>query len=163
MAVALAYHDIGLWTDGTLAYLEPSMARADEAWSTRLEPEAMQLVRDIIHWHHKVTPFQGPFEEVRNRPRPEVKHSGRSVMLVGLALSYAFGRVCNIGLPLRYALWKVVNAVRRGDWIDASNGAVAAGMPRAHIETVKEAIPHEGFYDVLGGFPARLVGAFVVL
>lgn len=57
---ALAYHDIGLWTDKVLAYLEPSeaVALADNAkhgWG--FDPD---LLRGIIHWHHKVFPYRGP-------------------------------------------------------------------------------------------------------
>ena len=56
---ALAYHDIGLWTDKALAYLEPSeaVALADNArqgWG--FDPD---LLRGIIHWHHKVFPYRG--------------------------------------------------------------------------------------------------------
>lgn len=61
---ALAYHDIGLWTDRKLAYLEPSesVAVADNAkhgWG--FDPD---LLRGIIHWHHKVFPYRGPNAEI---------------------------------------------------------------------------------------------------
>ena len=61
---ALAYHDIGLWTDRALAYLEPSEAvcLADNArlgWG--FDPD---LLRGIIHWHHKVFPYRGPNEAI---------------------------------------------------------------------------------------------------
>ncbi|GAB5404680.1 MAG: HD domain-containing protein [Aureliella sp.] len=61
---ALAYHDIGLWTDRELAYLEPSetVAAADNAkhqWG--LDPD---LLQGIIHWHHKVFRYKGPQETV---------------------------------------------------------------------------------------------------
>jgi hypothetical protein len=61
---ALAYHDIGLWTDGALAYLEPSetVALADNVrhgWG--FNPD---LLRGIIHWHHKVFAYRGPHERV---------------------------------------------------------------------------------------------------
>jgi hypothetical protein len=61
---AFVYHDIALWTDHALAYLEPSeeVALADNAkhgWG--LDPE---LLRGAIHWHHKITAFSGPHEDV---------------------------------------------------------------------------------------------------
>jgi len=61
---AMAYHDIGLWTDRALAYLEPSeaVALADNAkhgWG--FDPD---LLRGIIHWHHKVFPYRGPHAEI---------------------------------------------------------------------------------------------------
>lgn len=61
---ALAYHDIGLWTDKALAYLEPSEAVAladDERFGWGFAPD---LLRGIIHWHHKVFPYRGPHAEV---------------------------------------------------------------------------------------------------
>ena len=61
---AMAYHDIGLWTDHALAYLEPSEAvaladNASRAWG--FDPD---LLLGIIHWHHKVFPYRGPHARV---------------------------------------------------------------------------------------------------
>lgn len=56
---AMVYHDIGLWTDQELAYLEPSekVALADnEKHGWGLDPE---LLLGIIHWHHKIFRFRG--------------------------------------------------------------------------------------------------------
>lgn len=56
---AFAYHDIGLWTDHQLAYLEPSEAVAladNEALGWGLDPDAL---RAAIHWHHKIFPYRG--------------------------------------------------------------------------------------------------------
>jgi len=61
---AFVYHDIGLWTDHRLAYLEPSeaVALADNAkYGWALDDD---LLRDAIHWHHKITPFKGPNQKV---------------------------------------------------------------------------------------------------
>ena len=61
---AFVYHDIGLWTDRELAYLEPSEAVAladNEKYGWGLEPE---LLRGAIHWHHKIFPYKGPHQKV---------------------------------------------------------------------------------------------------
>ena len=61
---AFVYHDIGLWTDKACAYLEPSedlALRDNERHGWGLDPEAL---RAAIHWHHKVFPYRGPFEQV---------------------------------------------------------------------------------------------------
>ncbi len=66
---ALVYHDIGVWTDRTLAYLEPSIRlalSANEAEGWGIEPT---LLENIIHWHHKVFPYQGPHSDVVNAVR----------------------------------------------------------------------------------------------
>jgi hypothetical protein len=61
---AFVYHDIGLWTDSLLAYLEPSetLALADnEKYGWGLNADAL---RGAIHWHHKVFSYQGPNQKV---------------------------------------------------------------------------------------------------
>jgi hypothetical protein len=61
---AFVYHDIGLWTDHELAYLEPSEAVAiadNEKYAWGLNPE---LLRGAIHWHHKILPYTGPHREI---------------------------------------------------------------------------------------------------
>ena len=61
---AFVYHDIGLWTDRELAYLEPSEAVAladNEKYGWGLEPE---LLRGAIHWHHKIFPYKGTHQKV---------------------------------------------------------------------------------------------------
>lgn len=63
------YHDIGLWTDQELAYLEPSesVAMADnEKYGWGLEVSALI---GAIHWHHKIFPYKGRHEEVINACR----------------------------------------------------------------------------------------------
>ena len=59
---AFVYHDIGLWTDHELAYLEPSEAVAledNEKYGWGLDAEAL---RGAIHWHHKIFTYKGPHE-----------------------------------------------------------------------------------------------------
>ena len=48
------YHDIGLWTDHELAYLEPSVTIAledNQKYELGLDPD---VLRGGIHWHHKI-------------------------------------------------------------------------------------------------------------
>lgn len=61
---AFVYHDIGLWTNKELAYLEPSEAVAladNDTYAWGLDPE---LLAGAIHWHHKVTPYTGKHAKV---------------------------------------------------------------------------------------------------
>lgn len=58
------YHDIGLWTDHELAYLEPSETLAltdNKKYGLGLDPD---LLCGAIHWHHKISPYTGPHREV---------------------------------------------------------------------------------------------------
>ncbi|CAK4245047.1 unnamed protein product [Aphanomyces euteiches] len=105
IAMALVYHDIGLWTDKTNAYLKPSIDRAVE----KVSNEDVELVQNIIYYHHKVTPFHGKNE-------------------------------------------RIVNAVRKADWIDATMGYVHFSMPRRHMKTVNDAISEAGFHMTLAEY-----------
>ncbi|HDM8231293.1 TPA: phosphohydrolase [Vibrio campbellii] len=61
---AFVYHDIGLWSDHELAYLESSEAAAladNEHFGWGLDPDAL---RGAIHWHHKISPYKGPHQKV---------------------------------------------------------------------------------------------------
>lgn len=58
-AVALAYHDVALWTDKKLAYLDPSVAQMEKALEGGKYSELqMTIMKDIILQHHKITPFE---------------------------------------------------------------------------------------------------------
>lgn len=119
IATALVYHDIGLWTAGTLAYLEPGVEVAHKECALIYTPEQLELQDSIIVNHHKIWPYKG----------------GKNA--------------------------KVVEAVRKADWIDATNGFFNKGMAWSHIAEVKAAIPAAGFYQTLADFGPRLHGSDV--
>jgi hypothetical protein len=115
IAFALVFHDVGLWTDRELAYLDPS-ERVAEGVRRREAPHLDgALVHNIIHWHHKLTRFSGPDDSI-------------------------------------------VNAARKADWIDASQGAVRHGVGKDQIARVNTAIPVLGFPDILMRLAADLNG-----
>lgn len=66
---ALVYHDIGLWTDGELSYLEPSTDRAVKRFGNEFTEEETTLMINIIMQHHKFLPFSGPHEDIVNAVR----------------------------------------------------------------------------------------------
>jgi hypothetical protein len=59
IAIAAAFHDLGIWTDRTFDYLEPSV-RLAETW---LEAQNLAAWRDeiaaMIRFHHKLTRWRG--------------------------------------------------------------------------------------------------------
>jgi hypothetical protein len=59
MAIAAAFHDIGIWTDGTFDYLQPSirLAGAHLVHSGRAE-WAPEITRMILE-HHKISAWRG--------------------------------------------------------------------------------------------------------
>ena len=103
---AFVYHDIGLWTDKALAYLEPSESvalRDNDAFGWGLDPEAL---RGAIHWHHKMFRYRGIHQEV-------------------------------------------IEACRKADWIDATQGWIRKGLTRSTIAKVEAAFPNCGFHKSL--------------
>jgi hypothetical protein len=66
---ALVYHDLGLWTDKQLSYLEPSALRAREAVEDTYSQTEKELLHNIIYWHHKITPFEGENAAIVNAVR----------------------------------------------------------------------------------------------
>ncbi len=59
METALAFHDIALWSDGALNYIEPSTVQAEKLAAGDLTKDQLEVVRDIIVYHHKFTAFTG--------------------------------------------------------------------------------------------------------
>ena len=57
VAMALAYHDVGLWTDGELNYLEPSAKRMESSIEAEgvFDESQVSIAREIIMQHHKFT------------------------------------------------------------------------------------------------------------
>ena len=66
IALALVYHDIALWSDKKLSYIEPSVDRAKKDLKSVLDEADLKLVEDIIYWHHKITPYKGEHEDIVN-------------------------------------------------------------------------------------------------
>lgn len=106
IAFALVFHDVGMWTDHELAYLEPSEAVAERVRKQHAPHLDGTLIANIIHWHHKMFAFAGPDADI-------------------------------------------VNAARKGDWIDASMGMVRHGVSRKDVAAMEQTIPVLSFPGVL--------------
>ncbi len=64
LAVACAFHDLGIWTHQTFDYLTPSESLAVDYLHDRGKPEWIQAVTLTIDLHHRVRPYKGPHERV---------------------------------------------------------------------------------------------------
>eukprot|EP00656_Telonema_subtile_P034806 TRINITY_DN38841_c0_g1_i3.p2 TRINITY_DN38841_c0_g1~~TRINITY_DN38841_c0_g1_i3.p2 ORF type:complete len:131 (-),score=32.95 TRINITY_DN38841_c0_g1_i3:31-423(-) len=62
-------HDIALWTDAVLNYVGPSADRVEKALGGQMTPEQLQMVRDMVVYHHKITAFTGPHADTVNAVR----------------------------------------------------------------------------------------------
>ena len=56
MAIAAAFHDMGIWTDGTFDYLQPSIGLAGEHLARSGRPEWTPEITAMILEHHKISP-----------------------------------------------------------------------------------------------------------
>ena len=59
IATALVYHDIGLWSAGTLAYLKPGVELSRKECEFMFSTDSKNLLEAIILNHHKIWPVQG--------------------------------------------------------------------------------------------------------
>jgi hypothetical protein len=149
IAMALAYHDVALWTDGELSYLDPSVKqmehhvrrqRSDDEEETSndavFEKEDIEIAKDIIQEHHKLTAYYSSSNKVDEETVAAANN--------------------------------IVNAVRKADWADASYGVVRFGLPTALMEGAYEELPEGGFHNMLANFGKRLspdskIGTLAVL
>ena len=63
IAVAAAFHDLGIWTDRTFDYLEPSVSLARAFLLDAGRPEWVPDVTTAILVHHKVSRYRGQGDE----------------------------------------------------------------------------------------------------
>ncbi len=59
IAIAAAFHDLGIWTDRTFDYLAPSVRLAADYLNGSGRSGWTAGVSEMILQHHKVTPFRG--------------------------------------------------------------------------------------------------------
>ena len=134
MAFALAYHDIALWTDGKLDYLDPSLAVMErdlkekisirELFQPPLMEEEKHILAEMILQHHKILSYS----VFPNKPSQLTGQEGELL----------------------------INAVRKGDWVDATMGLIKHGIPTDLLEAAYAEIPEAGFHKMLAGMGGRL-------
>lgn len=59
MAIAAAFHDLGIWTDGTFDYLQPSIRLASAHLAHRGREEWIPEITEMIRQHHKISAWKG--------------------------------------------------------------------------------------------------------
>ena len=60
IAIATAFHDIGIWTHQTFDYLEPSVDLAVRYLTRHAKDDWIQDVQLLIREHHRIRPVPGP-------------------------------------------------------------------------------------------------------
>ena len=61
-AIAAVFHDIGIWTDHTIDYLEPSIEQLKTYLLQSGKYEWTEELSLMIYWHHKTKTYKGKFE-----------------------------------------------------------------------------------------------------
>lgn len=59
MAIAAAFHDLGIWTDGTFDYLPPSVRLASAYLAQSGRAEWTPEITEMILEHHKISAYRG--------------------------------------------------------------------------------------------------------
>ena len=136
MGFALAYHDIALWTDEKLNYLEPSLAVMERDLKEDhnihreifhdppLTDEEKLVLGEMILQHHKIFSYSVP----------------------PIGPSQSIGKDGEL----------LINAVRKGDWVDATMGLIKHGISTDLLEAAYVEIPEAGFHNMLAGMGGRL-------
>ncbi|MGB0660782.1 MAG: hypothetical protein ACPGNV_11450 [Mangrovicoccus sp.] len=109
----------------------------------RREVEAALVFHDIGLWTACNLAYLEPsiieMDNTLSRDHPELNRD-----IIGLAI-YHHHKIFRFRGPHK----AVVNAVRKADWIDSSQGLFRKGISRADIRAVETAIPNAGFHEAL--------------
>lgn len=63
-AIAAVFHDIGIWTNNTIDYLNPSIEQA-MLYLTHIHKEDWKKeIELMIYWHHKTAAYKGEHETI---------------------------------------------------------------------------------------------------
>ena len=81
IAVAAAFHDIGIWADHTWDYIQPSIVRASEFLVKKNHTDWVFDISFMISEHHKFSRCRGPFTHLADAFR---KADWLDVMLFAL-------------------------------------------------------------------------------
>jgi hypothetical protein len=63
-AIAAVYHDIGIWTNHTLDYLNPSSEQARLYLTETGKQDWIEEITLMIYWHHKISKYRGNHERI---------------------------------------------------------------------------------------------------
>ena len=62
-AIAAAFHDLGIWTNQTFDYLEPSEHQAKLYLTEKGKQQWIEEITAMIHFHHKISRYRGSHEK----------------------------------------------------------------------------------------------------
>jgi hypothetical protein len=84
--IAACFHDIGIWTAGSLDYLPPSEAEASRYLAEKGKGEWVAEVTEMIEMHHRVRPCSdSPFALVEPFRRADIADFSLGIVPMGLS------------------------------------------------------------------------------
>jgi hypothetical protein len=105
MAIAVAFHDLGIWTDRTFDYLPPSIRLAREHLLAHGQAEWVPEIELMILEHHKLRRYRGHegwlVEAFRQADWVDVSYGARSFGLPRSLLRDAFAQFPDQGFHRR--------------------------------------------------------------
>jgi len=63
-AIACVFHDIGIWTNHTFDYLQPSIEQASIHLTEIGKQDWVEEITLMISWHHKMSRYRGKHETI---------------------------------------------------------------------------------------------------
>ncbi len=63
-AIASVFHDIGIWTNHTFDYLQPSIEQASIYLTKIGRIDWLEEITLMISWHHKISKYKGKHETI---------------------------------------------------------------------------------------------------
>jgi hypothetical protein len=89
IAIAAAFHDIGIWVDGTFDYLPPSVRLATAHLERSERTEWVPEICEIIQQHHKLSQYRNnPSWLVESFRRADLVDVSRGLFRFGLPRSF---------------------------------------------------------------------------
>lgn len=61
-AIAAVFHDIGIWTNHTFDYLQPSIEQLKIYLNSKEKQAWEEEISEMIYWHHKISRHMKPYE-----------------------------------------------------------------------------------------------------
>lgn len=61
-AIAAVFHDLGIWTDHTIDYLNPSIDQANTYLTETGRQDWIVEIILMINWHHKISKYRGVYK-----------------------------------------------------------------------------------------------------
>jgi hypothetical protein len=89
LAIAAAFHDLGLWSDQTVDYVPPSVARAQTWLAENGLAHWAEEIGLMIEMHHKVRPYRDPrYPLVERFRKADLVDFSRGLFKFGLSSQY---------------------------------------------------------------------------